>query len=59
MPKFGVRIWHKHLIAFGGTCYIDRVPNEQAAVEKFVKDGFDQRYWNFEVFAYSVNGEDF
>jgi hypothetical protein len=28
-------------------------------VTDIIKAGYDKRYWGFEIYAYSVNGEDF
>lgn len=31
----------------------------EALVRDQIKGGYDKRYWGFEIYAYSVNGEDF
>jgi hypothetical protein len=56
MPKFQVLI----------QAYLEQRVIEaptQAAAEKIarniVEGGYDKRYWGFEIYAYSVNGEDF
>ena len=56
MPKWGFMIT---------TWLVQReleAPTQEAAqriVTDIIKGGYDKRYWVFEIYAYSVNGEDF
>lgn len=56
MPKwsFMIQTWIR-------PCEIE-APTKEAAEKmaaEIISGGYDKRYWGFEIYAYSVNGEDF
>lgn len=57
MPRYQVRVSHKKY-QFERTWIRDGQSPEHIEQE-LIDNGFDKRYWNYEIFSYSVNGEDF
>jgi hypothetical protein len=42
-----------------GRTWVKDAPSTEAIEQTLIENGFDQRYWNFEIHAYAVNVEDF